>query len=67
MQVLHNTNTLAMFMSTDQTFFTTVLAHKLAASEEHLALLVAHELAHYLLDHQVKRTFVFLCWQYLHK
>ena len=56
-----------MFMSTDQTFFTTVLPLKLAKSEEHLALLVAHELAHFLLDHQVKRTFVSLFWNNIYR
>lgn len=51
--ILHNTNTVAMYMSPDQTFFITIHALQLAKSEEHLGLLIGHELSHYLLDHNI--------------
>jgi hypothetical protein len=52
--LLHNTSSMAMFMSPDQTLFLTINALSLSAqNEEALALLIAHELAHYLLDHNV--------------
>jgi len=54
----------AMFMSPDKSFFITVAALSLAKTEEQLALVVAHELSHYLLDHQVKRIFVSWFWRY---
>ena len=62
--VVHNTSSLAMFMSPDKSFFITVAALSLAKTEEQLALVVAHELSHYLLDHQVKRIFVSWFWRY---
>lgn len=62
--VVHNTNSLAMWMSPDKTFFITVATLSLAKTEEQLALVVAHELGHYLLDHQVKRIFMAWFWRY---
>lgn len=49
--VLHNTNTVALYTSLNSTLFVTVETLKLAATEEQLSLIVAHELAHYLSDH----------------
>ena len=55
-KVLHNENTIGLFMSTDQTLFINVAALRNAHMDEaKLALLVSHELAHYLMDHQVYR------------
>ena len=43
-------------MSLDQTLFVTIKSLKVAGMDEaKLALLVSHELSHYLLDHQVSR------------
>jgi hypothetical protein len=60
--VLHNERSVTMFVSPDQTFFVTVAALKVLVnrdqtecSEAELALLLSHELAHYLLDHTVTR------------
>ena len=45
-------DTLALFMNVDQTFFLSVQVIKTCdMREEELALLICHELAHYLLDH----------------
>ena len=53
-KVLHDDATVALFMNLDQTLFITIAALKLAEMDESkLALLVSHELAHYLMDHQV--------------
>lgn len=66
--LLHNSTTLALFMSPDQTFFLTVNALSLSIQDEQaLALLISHELAHYLLDHNVKRSFVSFFWAYIHR
>lgn len=43
-------------MNLDQTFFVTIAALKIAQMDEaKLALLISHELSHYLMDHQVQR------------
>ena len=55
-QVLHNEHTIALYMNSDQTFYVTIKALQLAEmNEEKLALLVCHELGHYLLDHSALR------------
>lgn len=55
-KVLHNEGTVGLFMSLDQTLFVTVAALRLASMDEaSVALLVSHELAHFLMDHQVYR------------
>ena len=55
-KVLHNEHTVAQWLCLDQTFFITITALKVAGMDEaKLALLVSHELAHYLMDHQVSR------------
>ena len=57
-----------MFMSPDQTLLLTVQTLSIAnQSEEALALLIAHELSHYLLDHNVKRCFTSFFWAYIHR
>ena len=49
--LIHN-DTVIMFMNLDQRFFLTLPILKLSGmNEERLALLIAHELSHYLLDH----------------
>jgi len=49
--LVHN-DTIIMFMNLDQRFFLTIPLLKLTdMSEEKLAVLISHELAHYLLDH----------------
>ena len=49
---MHDENTICLFMNTDQTLFITIAALKIARMDEaKLALLVSHELAHYLMDH----------------
>mmetsp|Transcript_34391 Transcript_34391/g.42467 ORF Transcript_34391/g.42467 Transcript_34391/m.42467 type:complete len:105 (+) Transcript_34391:316-630(+) len=51
-KVLHDDATVALWMSLDQTLFVSIATLKLAeADEAKLALLVSHELAHYLMDH----------------
>ena len=56
MKVIHNPDTVGMAMSLDQTFFITIATLKIAEMDEaQLALLISHELAHYLMDHQVNR------------
>ena len=51
-KVLHNEGTVALWMSLDQTIFVTVAALRIAEMDEaKLALIVSHELAHYLMDH----------------
>ena len=55
-RVIHNDGTLGMFMSLDHTLFVTIATLKLASMDEaKMALLISHELAHYLMDHQVYR------------
>jgi len=45
-----------MFLNTDQTFFVSSRCLKMAEdSEEMLALLLCHEISHYLLEHQSSR------------
>ena len=52
---MHN-DTIMMFMNLDQRFFLTIPVLQLTdMNEERLAVLLSHELAHYLLDHQVLR------------
>eukprot|EP00347_Sterkiella_histriomuscorum_P010065 403338818 len=54
-KVIHEP-TLGMFMSTDQTLFLSSQILKQGdMQEEQVALLLCHELSHYLLDHQVLR------------
>lgn len=65
--VLHNVNSVAMFLSPDQTLFITIKAIELAKNEKHLALMISHELGHYLLDHNVQRTFVAFFWAYIYR
>jgi Zn-dependent protease with chaperone function len=49
---LIHSDTFVMFINLDQRFFLTIPLLKLSnMNEESLALLVAHELAHYLLEH----------------
>lgn len=49
--LVHN-DTVIMFMNLDQRLFLTIPILKFAGmQEERVALLIAHELAHYLLDH----------------
>jgi len=51
-KVLHQEGTVGMFMNLDQTFFVTIAALKIAQMDEaKLALLISHELSHYLMDH----------------
>ena len=51
-KVLHNEHTIGLFMSLDMTMFVTVATLKIAGMDEaKLALLISHELAHYLMDH----------------
>ena len=60
-KVLHIEGTLALFFNLDQTFYITITALQLAEMDEaKLALLVSHELAHYLMDHNVYRMGVSL-------
>jgi predicted Zn-dependent protease len=50
-KVVHNDN-YAMFMNLDNNFFVSFAILKAAdMKEEELALLISHELSHYLLDH----------------
>ena len=55
--VIHNEHTISMLMSPDQTFFVSAATLNLVKnkSEAELALLISHELGHYLLDHNVTR------------
>ena len=56
MTLVHD-DTVIMFMNLDQRLFVTIPILKLAQmKEEGVALLIAHELAHYILDHQVYRV-----------
>ncbi len=49
--LVHN-DTIMMFMNLDQRFFLTIPILQLTdMNEERLAVLLSHELAHYLLDH----------------
>ena len=50
-KIVHETNAVVAFMSPDRTLFISVAALELADTEEALALLVTHEMGHYLLDH----------------
>lgn len=51
-KVLHNEGTVGLFMNLDQTFYITIAALQISEMDEaKLALLVSHELAHYLMDH----------------
>jgi len=53
--LVHN-DTIMMFMNLDQRFFLTIPILQLTdMNEERLAVLLSHEMAHYLLDHQVLR------------
>ena len=46
-------------MSLDQTIFVTVATLRLTDMDEaKLALLISHEFAHYLMDHQILRLFL---------
>ena len=55
-KVLHNENTIGLFMSLDKTMFVTVATLRVSdMNEAKLVLLISHELAHYLMDHQVYR------------
>ena len=49
--IVHN-DTMIMFMNMDQRLFLTIPLLQLTnMNEEQLALLIAHEMAHFLLDH----------------
>ena len=51
-KVIHDELTIALWMNLDQTFYITISALRLTEMDEaKLALLISHELAHYLLDH----------------
>ena len=55
-KLVHN-ETLVLFLNFDGTFFVTIKSLKICEfSEEKLALLIAYEMAHYLLDHSQKRV-----------
>lgn len=50
--LIHNEQIVIMYFNLDQRFFLTVPIVKLSQmKEENLALIISHELAHYLLDH----------------
>ncbi len=50
-KVIHNEN-IGMFMNLDQKFYVSVAVLRATGMrEEELALMLCHELAHYLLDH----------------
>lgn len=54
--LVHN-DTIIMFLNMDQRLYLTIPILKLAEmKEEGVALLLAHELAHFVLDHQVNRV-----------
>lgn len=56
-QVVWDSNIL-LFYNFDDTFYISSQCLKLAKNEpSKLALLICHELSHYLLDHQAKRVF----------
>lgn len=51
-KVVHSEGTVGLWMGLDQTLFVSIAALKVADMDEaKLALLVSHELAHYLMDH----------------
>ena len=53
--VVHN-DTVVMFLNLDRRLYLSIPILKLASmQEEQVALLISHELAHFLLDHQVLR------------
>ncbi|CDW80167.1 m48 family [Stylonychia lemnae] len=54
-KVIHNEN-IGMFMNVDNKLYVSVNVLKIAEmKEEQVALLICHELAHYILDHQIQR------------
>ena len=54
--VFYDTMNVFLFMNLDQTLFISTEAIEVANKDEHqLSLLLAHELSHYLLEHQVSR------------
>lgn len=56
MVVLHDAHNVFMFMNFDQTLFVTSQMLKVAQmNEAEVALMISHELSHYLLEHQVSR------------
>jgi predicted Zn-dependent protease len=64
--LIHDPCTVLLFMNFDRTLFITSKALDVTAMDEgELALLIGHELSHYLLEHQVERTFGFLTEVYL--
>ena len=55
-----------MFMNLDQTLFISITTLRVAAMDEpKLALFISHELAHYLMDHQVSRLVNMLFREYI--
>ena len=51
-KVVHSEGTVGLWMGLDQTLFVSIAALKVSDMDEaKLALLVSHELAHYLMDH----------------
>ena len=51
-KVLHDKLAVGMFMNLDRTLYFTIAALKMAQMDEaKVALLVSHELAHFLMDH----------------
>ena len=57
-KVIHNDKTVGLFMSLDQTMFVTVATLTISGMDEaKLALIVANELSHYLMDHQLSRLY----------
>ena len=51
-KVVHSEGTVGLWMGLDQTLFVSIAALKVSDMDEaKLALIVSHELAHYLMDH----------------
>lgn len=67
-KLLYDEN-LVLFFNSDLKFYLTLKCHKLANyTEEKLALLICHELSHYLLDHNSKRIIIsYFHWEFFKK
>ena len=67
-KVIHNDKTVGLFMSLDQTMFVTVATLTISGLDEaKLALIVANELSHYLMDHQLSRLYTGLIRDKIYK
>ena len=65
-KVVHDERVIATFMNFDQTLYITTETLKLAEMNEGaLALFIAHELTHYLQEHQVQRLLSMLRYHYM--